>query len=405
MLNERLGRTRTSRSDPWLLLLLLSLTMAVGVMPSLVFGPLGPFVVDEFDMSLATLGLLTTSFNIGTGVMSRAAGRGVDRFGARQMTVLMLLATAIAAAAIWLAPAVWMLLIATLIGGCAFAAANPATNISITSLFSRKKRPIALGTKQAGVSVGSLIAGVVLPRVALELGWRAAVGFLGIAALLVALVIWVFLPNAERSPIPTIAEPPPRSMRVLAMYAFFTACGTSSFLAYLAIYLQQDAGFSITRAGLAYGIAGGIAIAGRVFWGWGFDPVFASRSSAGLLLIAVAGVVASALVLLASTVPVVVWIAVVVLGTCVLSWSALFAVAVASLAGTNRPATSSGLAYTGFYLGLGVSPPVFGVIVDATGSFASGWIMTIVCFCAAGYTALRIRPYEAAALAAPANQP
>jgi len=368
--------------------------MAIGVMPSFAFGPLAHFVVDEFDLNLATLGLLTTSFNLGTAVMSRAAGRAVDRFGARNLVLMMLVGTALAATMIWRAGGVWWLLLASLVAGCAYAAANPATNISIATLFTRRQRPVALGIKQAGVPVGSLLAGVVLPPLALEFGWRAAVGILAGVALAIAAAIWICLPDTERSNTRTKSEPPPRSIVVLAIYAFFTACGTSTFLAYLAIFLQDEAGFSITSSGLAYGLAGGLAVLGRVFWGWGFEPILSSRSWVGLLLIAGAGVAATGLVLSATAVPWLAWPAVFLLGTCVLSWSALFAVAVTSLAGTARPASDSGLAYTGFYLGLAVSPPLFGAIVDAGGGFTSSWIMTSLCFCAAAYCALRVRTHE-----------
>ena len=380
--------------------------MAIGVMPSFAFGPLAPFVLDEFDLNLATLGLLTTSFNVGTAVMSRAAGRAVDRFGARNLTVMMLLGTAAASTMIWRARAVWWLLLASLVAGCAYAIANPATNVSIATLFSRKRKPVALGIKQAGVSVGSLLSGVILPPIALSFGWRGAVGILAVAAVVIATAIWIWLPETKRSPTPEIAEPRQRSMVVLAVYAFFTACGTSSFLAYLAVYLQDEAGFSITAAGLAYGLAGGIAIGGRVFWGWGFDPVLSSRSWAGLLLIATVGILVSVLMLLAPAAAFLAWIAVFLLGTCVLSWSALFAVAVSSLAGTARPATATGLAYVGFYAGLAASPPLFGAIVDATGGFTSAWMMTAACFLAAAYCSLKVRPYEAAGpIAAPAPGP
>lgn len=380
--------------------------MAVGVLPSFAFGPLAPFVLDEFDVNLATLGLLTTSFNVGTAVMSRAAGRAVDRFGARNLTLMMLLGTAAASAMIWRATAVWWLLLASLMAGCAYAIANPATNISIATLFSRKRKAVALGIKQAGVSVGSLLAGVLLPTLAFSLGWRGAVGTVAVAAVLIAISIWIWLPETKRSPMPEVAEPHQRSMVVLATYAFFTACGTSSFLAYLAVYLRDEAGFSITAAGLAYGLAGGIAIAGRVFWGWGFDSVLSSRSWLGLLLIAVVGMVVSILILLAAAIPVLAWVAVLLLGTCVLSWSALFAVAVSSLAGEARPATATGLAYVGFYAGLAVSPPLFGAIVDETGGFTAAWLMTSTCFLAAAYSSVKVRPYETgAAVIAPALEP
>ena len=398
--------TREVAGDPWFLVLLLALTMAIGVMPSFAFGPLAPFVLDEFDLNLATLGLLTTSFNVGTAVMSRAAGRAVDRFGARNLTVMMSLGTALASAMIWRATTVWWLLLASLVAGCAYAIANPATNVSIATLFSRKRKPVALGIKQAGVSVGSLLAGVALPPIALSLGWRGAVGVLAVAAVAIATSIWIWLPETDRLPTPEVAEPHQRSMIVLAIYAFFTASGTSSFLAYLAVYLRDEAGFTITAAGLAYGLAGGIAIAGRVFWGWGFDPVLSSRSWAGLLLIAAVGMVVSILILLAPTAAFLAWVAVLLLGTCVLSWSALFAVAVSSLAGESRPATATGLAYVGFYSGLAVSPPLFGAIVDATGGFTSAWIMTSACFLAAAFFAVKVRPYEAAASnLAPAPEP
>src|SRR5688572_29969093 len=55
--------------------------------PGFAFGALGPFLVDDFDLSRSGLGLLTTLFFAVGGILSLVAGPMVDRLGGRTVTL------------------------------------------------------------------------------------------------------------------------------------------------------------------------------------------------------------------------------------------------------------------------------------------------------------------------------
>lgn len=63
----------------------------------------------------------------------------------------------------------------------------------------------------------------------------------------------------------------------------------------------------------------------------------------------------------------------ILLGTTAIGWGGLFATQVAELAGTQLAGRASGIASGILLVGVMTGPPLFGYIVDSTGSYQTAW--------------------------------
>ena len=349
------------------------------------FGVLGPSLVDEFDISRSQLGLLTAVFFLVGGPLSLVAGPATDRFGARRV---MLIAFAIAAAtlvAMALAPGYPAMLVAASLAGLALATGNPVTNKLVAVHLPSGTRGLVMGGKQAGVQVGAFMAGALLAPLAAQFGWRAALGWVAlvpIAALVAAVVV---VPSDSTSAAePNEPDAPsslPSGVRWLAVYAFLMGSGVAAVNAYLPLYLVESAGASQELAGVVVATIGLVGIFSRLVWGWASErmPTF----SLPLLMLGGGSVVAIGLIVAIEQFGLwVAWPAAILFGATAVTWNAVGNLAVITESGTVLAGRATGLLTFGFYMGFVGSPVLFGLLVDATGSYTLAWSLVGLGFAA-----------------------
>ena len=349
------------------------------------FGVLGPSLVDEFDISRSQLGLLTAVFFLVGGPLSLVAGPATDRFGARRV---MLIAFAIAAAtlvAMALAPGYPAMLVAASLAGLALATGNPVTNKLVAVHLPSGTRGLVMGGKQAGVQVGAFMAGALLAPLAAQFGWRAALGWVAlvpIAALVAAVVV---VPSDSTSAAEPNEPDAPRSLpsgvRWLAVYAFLMGSGVAAVNAYLPLYLVESAGASQELAGVVVATIGLVGIFSRLGWGWASErmPTF----SLPLLMLGGGSVAAIGLILAIEQFGLwVAWPAAILFGATAVTWNAVGNLAVITESGTGLAGRATGLLTFGFYMGFVGSPVLFGLLVDATGSYTLAWSLVGLGFAA-----------------------
>jgi predicted MFS family arabinose efflux permease len=354
----------------------LALAMGTSTFAGYAFGVLGPNLVHEFDISRSQLGLLTAVFFLVGGPLSLVAGPATDRFGARRV---MLIAFAIAAAtlvAMALAPAYPAMLVAAGLAGLALATGNPVTNKLVAVHLPPGTRGLVMGGKQAGVQVGAFVAGALLAPLAAQFGWRAALGWVAlvpIAALVAAVVV---VPSDTTSAVephdPAAHSSLPRGVRWLALYAFLMGSGVAAVNAYLPLYLVEGGEASQEMAGVVVATIGLVGIFSRLVWGWASErmPTF----SLPLLMLGGGAVVAIGLILAIERVGLwVAWPAAILFGATAVTWNAVGNLAVITESGTGLAGRASGLLTFGFYMGFVGSPVLFGLLVDATGSYNLAW--------------------------------
>jgi predicted MFS family arabinose efflux permease len=265
---ERFG----DRRRRLLLAAVLAIAMSATSFPGFAFGALGPFLVDDFDLSRSSLGLLTTLFFAVGGILSLVAGPMVDRFGGRTVMLGAFGVIAITILAIASSPSYPLLLVSAAFGGASIAAANPTTNKLVAVHVPPGQRGVIMGFKQSGVQIGAFAAGAVLAPLAAWLGWRVALLLSAIVPLMGALgTLVVVPPDSSASSSHSRDEqraPMDNAVWWLTAYAFLMGSGVSAVTAYLPLYAVERLDFSFQTAGATAAVIGLVGIAGRIVWGF-----------------------------------------------------------------------------------------------------------------------------------------
>jgi MFS family permease len=353
--------------------------MGTSTFTTLGLGALAPYLRSSLHLSIFEVGALPALVFLGALIVSIRAGRLTDRIGVGRALVGSQLMVALGIAIAALAPDVVVFLGGVGIAGLGYGAVNPATNVLSTSLVPRRRRGLFLSIKQAGVTLGGLIAGVVLPRLADSIGWRAAL-LVPIAMLLGSAMVGVWVARRENGgwfDAPVQASAPTMiSVRVpgpnaTALFGFVSSGIQLSVAAYLTVYLVDTQQFSRPNAGLALSLAFGAGCLGRISWGSISDRFFASHSTT--LVVSSMGSIVGLAALSAGVHGALLWPVIVLIGFCSIGWNGVYMALLTDRAGDIKLGHATGRGLMFLYGGVVLLPPLLGVLHDAARSWAAVW--------------------------------
>ena len=395
------------------------------VLPGFLIGSQAVQLAPDLGIALGTAGAAVAVAWLTASALSAVLGRLAERLGgARGLRIGALTS---AAAMLWIAVAgrsFALLAVGAALGGAGNALAQPSANVVIARGLPPERHGLGFGVKQAAIPMATVLGGLAVPALTLTLGWRAT--FVAGAALAVGAA--VALPSRATAPAgggaasgeasdrglagtgpradetadgAAVAPPPdPRRRRALVVlgtgvgFGAAAAGALSSFLVGGAV----DAGMAEGRAGLLLTVGSLIGIAVRLTMGVRADRVGGDQLPlvAGMMLTGSAAVACFAL----AAVPVYVLATPVAFGAG-WAWPGLFNLSVVRRF-PEAPGAATGATQTGTYLGAGVGPLVFGLVVDARG-FSVAWPLAAVLL-ALGATTMAVgrRLAEVPAGAAPA---
>jgi len=370
----------------WAVLVLITLAHALGALAVLSVAPLSPFLLDALRLSRAQVGLLLPAVYLGGVLMSLPAGWLTDRLGVRVtlgggQAVIGVLVLAAA-----LAGSLAALLACLVVAGFGFSVLNPSTGRAVLEWFPPRGRGLAMGIKQTGLTLGGLAGALALPPLALSAGWRAALAAGGALALVSSvLTLLVYRsPAATTGAAAAAAWPRLGELRVSlrrpgVIVAFLSglalSIAQSSVLAHLAIYARETFALSPVAAGQMLALAQAGGTASRLAWGAISDRFFGGRRRPGVVVNSVVGAGAYALLALGERLPVGGLVALaLVAGIGAFGWVGLYFALVAEIGGARYAGLLTGVAVAFAWSGVLVGPPVFGLVVDHTGSYAWPWL-------------------------------
>jgi MFS family permease len=357
--------------------------MAVATLMQYSLSGIGPFLTDDLQLSDAAYGSLFTAYFAVCAVGSLILGGPTQRIGAGWGMALVALAAGAGLAVVAAAPSLVLVYVGLFFAGVSSAFANPATNLALLPL---PNRGPLVGIKQSGVQISALLSGVVVTPLAQVLGWRGALGVCGVACLVVLpLLGWAGRASGPAGYAAPERDRTPSSILGLAVFAFLMGCGLATTTAYLPLYATEDLDLSARVGGLLLGMFGLCAVVGRIAWG------FLSQRSARFArppnaLGAMAGgaLVAAALLGAAGAgVPALVYVGAALMGLTGAAWNGLLMTFVMDSAEAHVSGRAAGRVQSAFFGGLCLSPLAFGLLSDATGSFAYVWLGTAVVYVAA----------------------
>lgn len=332
-------------------------------------------IIGEFGITRSQLGAAFTVFSLTGAVFSPVMGSLTDRHSRRVMTGLFALSW-LSVLMVAFAPGFAFLITGTVVGGIALAAGNPVTNRVIADEISVARRGLVVGFKQSGPPLGLLVAGALLPPLALAVGWRwamAASAVIPAAGMLAS--PFLLRPAAPRTSgtAATVGDAPRTPIVFwLAVIGMGTAVALSAVIAFEPLYAQERVGASAATAGALAAALGLTGMVARIVWG-GLAGRLA-RPSTGLLSITVISMAAVAAVAGAQSTGLwLLWLGTIGTGLSLMAWHAVGWLMLIDSAGTGGVGKASGVMQVGNSIGFALGPLLAGVLVDTTDSYLVAW--------------------------------
>lgn len=292
----------------------------VNFLAALAFAPFLSEIASDVGSTVALIGQVPALMTLLASLLGLIAGPLADHYGYRRTLIVGVLAVAVNALAIGLAPNYAILLTVVVVGSIGRAVVQPTSQAAVASYFTDPRaRRASMSRVSIGVSGAGILGIPLLTWVAGLWGWRAAFFTLSALAFLAVANLWRSLPwdtsdgsqrlqvgTVLRSYLPILRH---RSTLGLMLSNLLGNTGMWLFWIYIPSFLIQERGFSTTEVGWVNMGSGLAVIAGNLISGTrlGQYPrqlLIASRLLAGTLLacallLPVSGLTAAVLAVLA----------------------------------------------------------------------------------------------------------
>lgn len=354
----------------------LTLAMTLPMLILYAIGTLGPFLVRDLGIKPGLLGYATMSTFGLAAVLSPFASILVDRLGSRRALALLFLAVAVAFTALIILPGFLGVVAAVAVCGIAQALCNPVTNVLIARQVPPEKKAFVVGLKQSGVQMGALFAGLVMPGIALMLGWRAVFALLVPIALVLAAAAPLIAPphfTSGRNPIKLAG--PNRLLLLLMNVQLCAGMALSAFITFLPI-VATTLGVSRPEAGVMIATFGAFGVLSRVL----LTPLGAKLTDESWLLFALLVLSAVALAFTMGASPTAhwtLWLGAAGMGLTAVATNAVAMGMILRDSSFGSPASASGWLSTAFFGGFALGAPAFGAIFNTALSAQGAWSATI----------------------------
>ncbi len=392
----RAGLAETASAGPgehsrWAVLGIVTLAHVASSYCVLGLAALAPFIKADLRLDHLQIGLMTTLIYMGTFFLSVPAGSLVDRLGEYKVLLVGQVVMGIFMLGLT-APRTFVQMIPFLVmAGIGYAGVNPATAKAIVERFPSRGRGLAMSIKQIGVPIGGAIAAASLPGIALVFGWRSAMATAGAVCLVSAVAIrtsyakyagrrlagdgpiapkqgwWSSVRGTFRN----------RDLILLSTAIVFFQGFQLCLITYFILYAKEVLAYPILTAGALFSLANLSGMAGRICCGAVSD--FMLGGARRPVLIA-SGMISAVLCLAFTSLtprhpPWVVWAVTLLLGFTSMGWPGIFFTLAGELSGAGKAGSAFGLCVAVVSLGVFIEPPLFGYVVDKTGSYSAAWIV------------------------------
>ncbi|WP_217573472.1 MFS transporter [Mesorhizobium sp. GbtcB19] len=348
-----------------------------------------------YHLDNASLGLALGLLGLGVALSELPWGVLTDRWGDRRV-----LLTGLGATAAWLfimavlvvptkavIPGITLLSASLLVAGLLGGSVNGSSGRAIMGWFGEGERGFAMSIRQTAVPLGGGLGAIVLPSLALALGFTAVFGLLAAVSAVSAYFAWRWLhePPVESAGHAAAATSGPAPLRNIEVWRISTAIGLLCFpqvavLTFASVFLHDFAGVGtwVTSATLAAVQTGAMVM--RVWSGRFTDRhrnrrpflKFCSALSASAFL------VLWLLVVGAAAVPPLLPLMIVIAGISVSAWHGVAYTELATLAGAGHVGTALSLANSFVFIGFCLVPIAIPWLLVAF-AWPGVWLAAAVC--------------------------
>jgi ACS family hexuronate transporter-like MFS transporter len=375
------------RPDPfrWTILALISVSHIIGAGAQYGINTLAPFYKDDLGLSRAQVGLFFSAFYLAMTGASFGTGWLADRFGVRQTTFYGHLLVGLCTVAAAFSPSFEFGCASFFLAGLGYSFLNPASTIGVMTWFDQSERATAMGAKQTGVPGGGVMTAILAPLLVVVVGWRGALAALGLSNFLFAFLfsfLWRepasdIVDHVDRSEGKAPSQDPLNVWGLLPV-----SCATAIYLigqmvviTYVPLHLKDGMGFSSYWASHALALTQAGAMVGRVGWGVASDRLFGGRRKVVLIIIGLLSALSIAMLSsMSGASPYYVLLPILfVAGVSIVGYQGVSYALIGEIAGRSRTGAGLGIMITINAGAATLGTPMFGYIVDYTGSYAIGW--------------------------------
>lgn len=263
---------------------------------------IAPVLQDQRGMSEALIGYLYGFSTLGSIAFLLAGGPMMRRYGPIRSLQIGLVASALGIVLIAF-PSSAVLFIGMLLVGLGYGPSSPAGSEVLQRYAPPQHRSLIFSIKQAGVPIGGVLSGLILPALVIGFGWQSCLIF---AALVVVVCIASVQPmrasiDAERDrtqhmalsaflswsnimqPLRTVLALP--QIAKIGMTGATLAISQGAWFAFLVTFLVAEVELSLPQAGLLFAIMQATGVPGRIVLGY-----IADRAGSGRMTLIIVGV-------------------------------------------------------------------------------------------------------------------
>lgn len=345
----------------------------VGVLPVFLTGALAVQLRDDIGLSIDSLGFVYASYFAVAALLSAPLSHVSERAGPEwslRIGTAVYIVAFVGIATMARSPIALSGFIA--LAGAATALTRTATSVLIARNVTPGRQGLAFGLKHSSIPIGSLLAGLSVPAIALTVGWRWAY----VAAALLSALVLLAIPRTAGAPPRT----PPEGhadmslgLLVFAAVSFGLGSSAAASLGAYTVSTAVDAGMSEGSAGLLVAIGSVVGLASRLAIGHWSDARQGSQLDLVSWMLALGGV---GFLLLGLVDPLVMLLAVPVSFATGWAWLGSYNLAMVRL-NPVAPGAAVGVTQTGAFVGAIIGPIGLGFLAERY-SFSASWVAAAV---------------------------
>ncbi|ASN07306.1 MFS transporter [Virgibacillus necropolis] len=389
-----LQQNSLTKINPWRMLAWLFVAQVSVAFIGRSLAPLGLLIGADLSLTMAQIGMLPAALFLGQSLAAIPVGYFTDSIGSRRVLLMLSICLGLSFLLMTFSSVFLVILFLITLGGIGYGSMHPASNRGIIYWFSPNKRGTAMGIKQMGVTFGSALSALLLLPLASEWGWRPVL--FGACLLLIFIGFLAFLfyndpPSVKKATgakdsesshlLPSIyAMLKNKALILVSICAMGLSGGQMALNTYLVLFAYERLGISLVLSGVLLVISEVSGSFGRIVWGIVSDRLFNGRRIIVLIIIAFCTIFLSLTIALLppGTSFGTMSLITVFFGFCMSGFNGIWMNTATELVPREQSGIASGFSITLGSWGVIVGPPLFGFIVDKTGSFVFGWLFLAI---------------------------
>ena len=346
---------------------------------------IAPAIIADLRIDAAWIGIYFSLTAAASLVAQLGCGSFIVRLGAMRMSQISLVMVAAGAALAALGTPL-MLILSAIICGSGGAVSTPASSHLLSRVSPPRYLPLVFSLKQTAVPAGLLLAGAFGPLLTEWKDWRFTMLLSAAACIVFTLMLQPLCRIFDTDRVPTrsfkmsdfkstlISVLGTPGLRALSFACLAFNGLQATVTAYFVVYLTTI-GYTPVAAGFVFSVAVGVAVPGRILWGWlGSSYVRPRMMMAGLAL-GMAGSAALLGLCSAGWPTLLIGLIACVLSATALSWHGILLAETARAAPEDMRGGVTGGVLSFGQVGALALPLLYSGVLDISGSYGIGFIL------------------------------